>query len=230
MMLKALPLVHFWSVLLLKEQMMTSVRKMLKRLVWSAQNRSISSEICLENNHKIGRFLPIAFYDGCSKLRFSQWHMFTLGEDDHVFKCEEMLFGVASKSETSLIFMKSICKMIVPRQELNITLETSSFSIWNSLQASFLGHSGSRAGKGRIACSYISGIWISVSKKWNADWWRCISNDVIVLGSCFSVCLHLHLFLLHADWRKSDGSVNGEQALLPFPTPPPECPGPHTNP
>ena len=33
MMLKALPLVHFWSLLLLKEQMMTSVRKTLKRLV-----------------------------------------------------------------------------------------------------------------------------------------------------------------------------------------------------
>ena len=61
-MLKALPLVHFWSVLLLKEQMMTSVRKTLKRLVWSAQNRSICSEICLENNHKIGRFLSIAFW------------------------------------------------------------------------------------------------------------------------------------------------------------------------
>ena len=61
-MLKALPLVQFWSVLLLKEQMMTSVRKTLKTLVWSAQNRSISSEICLENNHKIGRFLPIAFW------------------------------------------------------------------------------------------------------------------------------------------------------------------------
>ena len=62
MMLKALPLVHFWSVLLLKEQMMTSVIKTLKILVWSAQNRSISSEICLENNHKIGRFLLIAFW------------------------------------------------------------------------------------------------------------------------------------------------------------------------
>ena len=62
MMLKALPLVHFWSILLLKEQMMTSVRKTLKRLVWSAQNRSISSEICLKNNHKIGRFLPITFW------------------------------------------------------------------------------------------------------------------------------------------------------------------------
>ena len=33
MMLKALPLVHFWRVLLLKEQMMTSVRKTLKTLV-----------------------------------------------------------------------------------------------------------------------------------------------------------------------------------------------------
>ena len=53
MTLKALPLVHFCSVLLLKEQMMTSVRKTLKILVWSAQNRSISSEICPENNPKI---------------------------------------------------------------------------------------------------------------------------------------------------------------------------------
>ena len=59
---KGFPLVHFWSVLLLKEQMMTSVRKTLKTLVWSAQNQLISSEICLENNHKIGRFLPIAFW------------------------------------------------------------------------------------------------------------------------------------------------------------------------
>ena len=33
MMLKALLLVRFWSVLLLKEQMMTSVRKTLKMLV-----------------------------------------------------------------------------------------------------------------------------------------------------------------------------------------------------
>ena len=57
MMLKALPLVHFWSILLLKEQMMTSVRKTFKKLVLSAQNRSICSEICPENNHKTGRFL-----------------------------------------------------------------------------------------------------------------------------------------------------------------------------
>ena len=65
MMLKALPLVHFWSVFLSKEQMMTSVRKTLKKLVWSLQNRLISSEVCLEDNHKIGRCLPIAFGEVC---------------------------------------------------------------------------------------------------------------------------------------------------------------------
>ena len=61
MMLKALPLVHFWSVLLLKEQMMTSVRKTLKTLVWSAQNRSICCEMCPENNHKFRRFFTDCF-------------------------------------------------------------------------------------------------------------------------------------------------------------------------
>ena len=67
MMLKALPLVHFWSVLL-KEQMMTSVRKALKTLVWKVQNRSIPSEICLKNNHKIGRFLPIAIWRSLPRI------------------------------------------------------------------------------------------------------------------------------------------------------------------
>ena len=66
MMLKALPLVHFWSVLLLKEQMMTSVRKTLKMLVWSAQIQSISSEICPENNHKIRRFFTECFPVKCA--------------------------------------------------------------------------------------------------------------------------------------------------------------------
>ena len=56
LMLKALPLVHFWSVLLLKEQMMTSVKKMLKTSVWLAQSRLISREICSENSHKISHF------------------------------------------------------------------------------------------------------------------------------------------------------------------------------
>ena len=57
----ALPLVQFWSILLLKEQMMTSVRKTLKTLVWSAQNQSISDEVFPENNHKISLFWPIDF-------------------------------------------------------------------------------------------------------------------------------------------------------------------------
>ena len=48
-------------MLLLKEQMITSVKKTLKTLVWSLQNRSISSKICLENNHKIGRFYWLLF-------------------------------------------------------------------------------------------------------------------------------------------------------------------------
>ena len=51
-----LPLVQFWSILLLKEQMMTSVKKMLKTLVWSAQNRLISREICPKNSHKVCHF------------------------------------------------------------------------------------------------------------------------------------------------------------------------------
>ena len=63
MMLKALPLVHFWSVLLLKEEMMTSVWKTLKMLV---QNRSISSEICLENNHK-----NWPFFTDCILVKFA---------------------------------------------------------------------------------------------------------------------------------------------------------------
>ena len=48
----------------LKEQMITSVRKTQKTLIWSAQNRWIASEtkICLENNHKISCLLPIALW------------------------------------------------------------------------------------------------------------------------------------------------------------------------
>ena len=38
-----------------------------------------------------------------------------------------------------------------------------------------------------------------------------ISNDVITLGTCFSMfVLHSRSFPLHADWRKSDSSVDGE--------------------
>ena len=41
--------------------MMFSVRKTLKILVWSGQNRSISSEIFPENNLKIRRFCTDCF-------------------------------------------------------------------------------------------------------------------------------------------------------------------------
>ena len=46
----------FLEHIVVKEQMMTSFRKMLKMLVWSAQNQLITSEICPENKHKIGHF------------------------------------------------------------------------------------------------------------------------------------------------------------------------------
>ena len=38
-----------------------------------------------------------------------------------------------------------------------------------------------------------------------------ISNDVINLGTCFSIFLHSRLFPLRADCREFDGSVDGEQ-------------------
>ena len=59
MMLKALPLVHFWSVLLLKEQIMTSVRKTLKR--WSDQGKTdqFLAKFALKITTKATVFLPI---------------------------------------------------------------------------------------------------------------------------------------------------------------------------
>ena len=73
MTLKALPLVHFWSVLLLKEQMMTSVWKTLIMRVWSAKRFLANfpwklpqnwpfftycflGEVCPENSQEIGQF------------------------------------------------------------------------------------------------------------------------------------------------------------------------------
>ena len=72
-----------------------------------------------------------------------------------------------------------------------------------SLWTSSPGRSGGKAGKGRRACNYVSGIWISPSKKsmWNAGY------PCHVL---FKVFLHSRSILLHTDWRKSDSSVDGE--------------------
>ena len=60
-MLKALPLVHFWNVLLLKEQMMTSVRKTLKR--WSDQCKTdrFLAKFALKITTKSAVFLLVAF-------------------------------------------------------------------------------------------------------------------------------------------------------------------------
>ena len=74
-MLKALPLVHFWSDCCWKSKiMMTSVRTMSKMLVWSAQNRCIAKftlkittkfaifyrllfgKVCPENSREISHF------------------------------------------------------------------------------------------------------------------------------------------------------------------------------
>ena len=59
--------------------MMTSVRKTLKTLVWLVQNRSVSSKICPENNHKIccffidcfpAKFAPTILAKSCKIGRF----------------------------------------------------------------------------------------------------------------------------------------------------------------
>ena len=76
----------------------------------------------------------------------------------------------------------------------------------HSLRASSLG-------KGRRACNYIAGIWISALKKLmrNADWWKWHYERRHYPWHVFlSICLHLHSFLLHADWRKYDSSVDRE--------------------
>ena len=52
------------------------------------------------------------------------------------------------------------------------------------------------------------------AKCWLEEMTLDISDDVITLGAClhvfFNVCLHSRLFLLCADWQKSDSSVNRE--------------------
>ena len=78
-----------------------------------------------------------------------------------------------------------------------------------SLRANSLGRYGGGAGKGRRACNYVSGIWISASKKSmrNAYWQRWISNEVISPGTSFSVFVYIHARFLRAEWRKFDSSV-----------------------
>ena len=71
MMLKALPLAHFSSALLLKYYVRLSLLKTLNMLIKSAQNQSISSKICPENSHKIGCFYRL-FFIKVSRENFCQ--------------------------------------------------------------------------------------------------------------------------------------------------------------
>ena len=61
MMLKALPLVHFWGVLLLKEQMITSVRKTLKTLV----SNWFLAKFALKITTKLAVFYRLLFGEVC---------------------------------------------------------------------------------------------------------------------------------------------------------------------
>ena len=56
-----------WDVLLLKEHMVTSVRKMLKTLVWSAQSRLIPGKIALKITTKSAVFYRLLFGEVCPK-------------------------------------------------------------------------------------------------------------------------------------------------------------------
>ena len=60
-MLKALPLAHFLSILLLKEQMIIFVKKKVKMMVRSLQKQLIFSEMCLEISTKPAIFYRLFF-------------------------------------------------------------------------------------------------------------------------------------------------------------------------
>ena len=66
-MLKALPLAHFLSVLLLKEQMIIFVKKKVKMMARSQPKQLIFSEICLEISTKLAIFYRLFFGEVRSK-------------------------------------------------------------------------------------------------------------------------------------------------------------------
>ena len=98
---------------------------------------------------------------------------------------------------------------------LNFTIHFSRYQIRKSirvsyipagsLQASSLRHSRRRVGKGRRASNYISGIWISASKK--SMWIQNvligegdISNKVITSGTCLSMFVHIFVLISTLQW------------------------------
>ena len=63
MMLKALPLAHFWSILLLKEEMMISVKKTLKTL--KCKTNPLPAKFVLKIPTKS------VFYSNCFLVKFA---------------------------------------------------------------------------------------------------------------------------------------------------------------
>ena len=126
------------------------------------------------------------------------------------------LFGL-----TNLQSYPHQCDILLGRSRMYCFCYQLLFVIWewrwySSLWASSPEHSGGRVGKGRGARNDISGIWISASK----SWWELligeddISNEVIILGMCFSIfvyiCARFHFTLIGRNLTaQSTGSHRG---------------------
>lgn len=126
MVLKALPLAHFSRALLLKEEMIISIKKNFKMLVKSAQNKLISSEICPENSHKFRSHYWSLFGEVCP-LNFTKSADFTTNlslkiPHNWTFLCDlsEALIIVlyALTSQTLLLTVFFSVKVLLPIQML----------------------------------------------------------------------------------------------------------------
>ena len=90
------------------------------------------------------------------------------------------------------------------------------FATVAQLAASSAGRSDSGAGKGRRACNYVSGIWISASKKVNAKGWLAEMTLVMTslpLACVFNVCFiraHFCFLLICKIWLLSRWGATGE--------------------
>ena len=90
------------------------------------------------------------------------------------------------------------------------------FATVAQLAASSAGRSDSGAGKGRRACNYVSGIWISASKKVNAKGWLAEMTLVMTslpLACVFNVCFiraHFCFSLICKIWQLSRRGATGE--------------------
>ena len=79
------------------------------------------------------------------------------------------------------------------------------------LWASSAGRSGGGARKGSRVCNCVCGIWIYALNFFDAKCWLAEMTLVMTslpLARVFQCLLHSSSFPLHADWRKSDSSVD----------------------